>query len=150
MGTTFEIRLKLVNSPDTAVEIAQEQTIFEALPDSRILLVEDEPGVRDVVKQMLDALGFDPVVAEDAKDALEILRREEIQLMISDVVMPDMRGPDLYRTALEIKPELMALFISGYTEDVIREVPTANAKTGYLSKPFTLDQLSHAFNLLLN
>ena len=149
LGTTFEIRLKLVSSPDVTEEISSEPNLTEALPDSKILLVEDEPGVRDVVKQMLDALGFEPIVAEDAKDALEILSNEDIQLMISDVVMPDMRGPDLYRTALEINPELTALFISGYTEVVTREVPTANAKTGYLSKPFTLDQLSQAFNQLL-
>ena len=149
LGTTFEIRLKLVDSPDATEEVSTESNLNEVLPDSKILLVEDEPGVRDVVKQMLDALGFDPIVAEDAKNALEILGKEDIQLMISDVVMPDMRGPDLYRTALEINPELTALFISGYTEDVIREVPTANAKTGYLSKPFTLDQLSQAFNQLL-
>ena len=149
VGTTFEIRLSLVSSPDSAEEIAETPSPLETLPDSRILLVEDEPGVRDVVKQMLDALGFDPIVAEDARHALEILRNEDVQLMISDVVMPDMRGPDLYQTALEIRPDLTALFISGYTEDVIREVPTANSKTGYLSKPFTLDQLSQAFNQLL-
>ena len=148
-GSTFEVRLKLVASPESNETLEEDKGPIARLPDARILLVEDEPGVRDVVKQMLDALGFEPVVAEDAKHALKILESEDIPLMITDVVMPDMRGPDLYRAALAVRPELTALFISGYTEDVVPDVPTAISKTGYLSKPFTLDQLSQAFNQLL-
>ncbi|NKB97616.1 MAG: GAF domain-containing protein [Pseudomonadales bacterium] len=150
LGTKFELRLPLVAPPELSEEFDSPiRSVIERLPDTRILLVEDEPGVRDVVKQMLEALGFDPIAALDTRDALEILKEQEIGLMISDVVMPDMRGPELYQEALLVKPDLIALFISGYTEDILAEVPEDHPRMGYLSKPFTLDELNVALNGLL-
>ncbi|MEM7080305.1 MAG: response regulator [Pseudomonadota bacterium] len=119
----------------------------QAAIELKILFVEDEADVRTVVTQMLEVLGCHVVVAEDCEHALALLREQEIDLLISDVIMPDQRGPDLYQTAKEIKPDLPALFVSGYTEDMLQEVPQ-NSSVGFLRKPFSLKQLRAALEKL--
>ena len=79
------------------------------LEQIRLLLVEDEPGVRDIVTQMLDLIGYETIVADNAAHALQLLTSENFDLLISDVVMPDMRGPDLYRMGLDLRADLRAL-----------------------------------------
>ena len=115
----------------------------------QLLLVEDEPGVRAVVTQMLGSLGYKLLVAESAQHALELIAQEQVDLLISDVIMPDMRGPELYRQALERKPDLSALFISGYSEEVFSSLPSEENRIGYLGKPFTVRQLQDAVNELI-
>jgi len=115
----------------------------------KILLVEDETIVRDVVTRMLKALGFTPLVADNARHALSLLEQGNIDLLLSDVIMPDMRGPELFSAAREEFPTLDALFVSGYSEDVLSEVPVHETGVGFLSKPFTLQQLRDALAQLL-
>ena len=114
-----------------------------------MLLVEDEPGVRDIVSRMLTSVGYDPLVADNAAHALQLLEEEHVDLMLSDVVMPDMRGPELYQRARTVHPNLSVLFMSGYSEEVISEIPGSGNTVGYLSKPFTLGQLRNALAELL-
>ncbi len=149
-GTRFELWLpqshdhgKTEPSLDLAV------TDSERLGQYQLLLVEDEPGVRAVVTQMLSALGYQLLVAESAQHALELIAQEQVDLLISDVIMPDMRGPELYRQALARKPELSALFISGYSEEVFSSLPSEENRIGYLGKPFTVRQLQDAVSDLI-
>ena len=97
---------------------------------------------------MVRALGFDLIVARDAAHALEILEQQRVDLLLSDVIMPDMHGPEIYRMALVNNPQVLALFVSGYTEDMLDEVPLGNRGVAYLSKPFTLQDLRSALSEL--
>lgn len=115
----------------------------------RILLVEDETVVREVVRRMLESLGYQPLIAANAPEALELLKHEDVDLLLSDVIMPDMRGPELFTSARGDSPELDALFVSGYSEDVLAEVPLHEPGVGFLSKPFTITELGDALAALL-
>ena len=149
-GTRFEIRLPQANKPDKDLPTSKSAADSpESTKAIRILLVEDEPSVRDIVTQMLSALGYEASVAADANEALDILATQDIGLLISDVIMPGMRGPELYRSAQQEQPLLPALFVSGYSEEVVADLPNTDVPVGYLSKPFTLSQLRDAIASLL-
>jgi len=100
--------------------------------------------VRTVAERALTRHGYTMLVAESGEAALEILAREEqIDLMISDVVMPTMDGPTVVRAARESRPDLPILFISGYAEEQLRksiDIPAVS----FLPKPFSVRQLAEA------
>ena len=149
-GTLFEVKLPRVR-PANLDEVAHEEvtSVKPSSSGSKILLVEDEKSVRSLVTQMLMVLDFVPIVAEDAKHALVLLKENQVDLLLTDVVMPDMRGPEIYKQARQSQPELLALFVSGYTDDVLREIPLAEKAVGYLAKPFTITELQTALEQLI-
>ncbi|MCZ6642095.1 MAG: response regulator [Gammaproteobacteria bacterium] len=110
----------------------------------RILVVEDEVSVRKVIAMFLTYQGYDAVIATDARHALCLLDEQHFDLLLSDVMMPDMKGPELYAAALKIQPTLSVLFVSGYSEDMLIELPGSDECYSYLPKPFTLAQLDNA------
>lgn len=148
-GTRFELKIPRI-SHDQRInsKSKSESSDHNKREGLRILLVEDEESVRDIVSQMLSAIGYDVKVAESAGHALSILAQGCIDLVVSDVIMPDMRGPDLYQSALLKQPDLKALFVSGYSEDLTTELTANSENVGYLSKPFTLAQLRSALGNL--
>lgn len=108
-----------------------------------ILLVEDEDAVRLFVVRALKNKGYTVFEASCGETALEILQNNpQIDLMITDVVMPKIEGPELMNRARIIKPQLKVIFISGYAEDAFRERLQTEAHIQFLSKPFTLKDLA--------
>src|SRR5690606_18602678 len=89
----------------------------------RILLVEDEDNVRAFSARALKATGYEVFEAESGEDALEVLEELDygIDLMISDVVMPEMDGPTLLVKVRERVPDLKVIFVSGYAEESVRQ-----------------------------
>ena len=73
-----------------------------------------------------------------------MLDERNIEVLVTDVVMPDLRGPELYALALKRRPDLRVLFMSGYSESSLVDVPEDSAGVRYLSKPFTLPALEGA------
>ena len=128
---------------------ARERVQGKCALDRQVLLVEDESIVREVVRRMLESLGYKPLIASSAAEALRILASEPVDLLLSDVIMPDMRGPELYASARGNLPALDALFVSGYSEDVLAEVPLHEPGVGFLPKPFTVSELGDALSTLL-
>ena len=109
-----------------------------------VLLVEDEPMVRSVAERALTRHGYTVIPADNGEDALEILGRgEEIDLLVSDVVMPGMDGPTMAREARKDRPDLKILFMSGYAEEQLRNsINVDNAS--FLPKPFSVQELAEA------
>jgi len=110
-----------------------------------VLLVEDEDAVRLFAARALRNKGYNLIEAESGDAALEIIqsRANEIDLMISDVVMPNMDGPTLIRRARELRPDIRAVFISGYTEEAFRRsLGDDLSDVDLLPKPFSLKQLA--------
>jgi PAS domain S-box-containing protein len=107
-----------------------------------ILVVEDEPSMREMTVAALGELGFTVLQAESGAGALEILKnRPEVALLFTDVVMPDINGMRLAEEAVQVCPSLKVLFTSGYTPKKNSKIGTWGNGEHFISKPFTLDQL---------
>ena len=115
-----------------------------------MLLVEDEPAVRTVTKRLLERMGYVVIDASNGRAALEILERGEhrFDLLVTDVVMPELGGRELHAKVKAVHPGLPVLFMTGYTDDEILRRSTADehADTSalILPKPFTADELAKA------
>jgi two-component system cell cycle sensor histidine kinase/response regulator CckA len=109
-----------------------------------VLLVEDEPMVRNVAERALTRHGYTVITADNGEEALEIVAKgEPIDLLISDVVMPGMDGPTVVREARKSRPELKILFMSGYAEEQLRKsIDIENVN--FLAKPFSVTELAEA------
>jgi two-component system cell cycle sensor histidine kinase/response regulator CckA len=109
-----------------------------------VLLVEDEPMVRAVAERALTRHGYTVITADNGEEALEVISRgEDIDLLLSDVVMPGMDGPAMVAEARKQRPELKVLFMSGYAEEQLRQsLGVDNAH--FLAKPFSVQDLAEA------
>lgn len=109
-----------------------------------VLLVEDEEAVRRGGKRMLETRGYTVHEAGSGVEALEIMEELEgkVDIVVSDVVMPEMDGPTLLRELRKNYPDMKFIFVSGYAEDAFARNLPADAKFGFLPKPFSLKQLA--------
>jgi two-component system cell cycle sensor histidine kinase/response regulator CckA len=145
-GTRFVIYLPVHREEAVA---AKSRRIDKGKPHElwgtgTVLLVEDEPMVRSVAERALTRHGYQVITADSGEDALEVLERgEQIDLLISDVVMPGMDGPTMVREARKSRPDLKILFISGYAEEQLRKsIDIENVN--FLPKPFSVTELAEA------
>lgn len=150
VGTTFEIYLPRTDQPATPeVELAPGKEI----PGSAtVLLVEDEVALRIVIDEMLRHEGYRVMAVGNGLDALRIAERHEgpIHLLITDVIMPAMSGPELAQALAVTRPDTRVLFISGYTADRLAHYPKLDSDVSLLRKPFKLNDLAHKVHDLLS
>jgi len=142
-GTTFKIYLPLV----MALSDAKVQEKIHRAPEpgtETILFVEDEMSVRELVTEYLSARGYRVLEAPDGVKALEIASEHdgEIQLLITDVVMPHLSGRELATRVSARRPRLKVLYISGYTDDSIFRHGVLEGGMAFLQKPFNLKALA--------
>jgi two-component system cell cycle sensor histidine kinase/response regulator CckA len=150
-GTSFHIFLprhhpELEVQPDTA---ATKEPSAEAKPrtdltgQGTILLVEDEEGLRSLNARGLRSRGYSVIEASNGVEAMEALEEKNgaVDLVVSDVVMPEMDGPTLLKTMRGRNPDLKIIFVSGYAEDAFEKSLPENQQFAFLPKPFTLSQL---------
>jgi two-component system cell cycle sensor histidine kinase/response regulator CckA len=116
-----------------------------------VLVAEDDPSVRTLVKSVLERNGYRVLVAEDGVAALELagLEKGRIDLLLSDVVMPGMNGRALRDKLLESYPRLRVLFMSGYTGDVLAGLGELERDVSLVPKPFTPEILLGGIRKLL-
>jgi signal transduction histidine kinase len=142
-GTTFKIYLPEASSRERAAALPRR---VQSLPRGRasVLLVEDEPGLRDVARQVLEACGYTVATASSGEEALERCRdrRLEPDLLITDVVMPGITGSQLVARLRATRGGLRVLYMSGFTEDAVVHHGVASGEH-FLSKPFTPADLAH-------
>jgi CheY-like chemotaxis protein len=107
-----------------------------------ILVVDDEPALREITGRILESAGFSVKFAEDGVGALELIRSEgPPDLVLTDLTMPGMGGAELARRLGEHWPELPILLVSGSTADEVRQDQHDEAATVTIQKPFTADEL---------
>jgi CheY-like chemotaxis protein len=147
-GTTFKVYLPLVAGDATQAAPAPQAPRASG---ELVLVVEDEPSVRQMTSRALLEFGYKVVEANSAREALDIVERsdERIRLMVADVVMPGMDGPELARRLIARRPGLPVLFMSGYTDDEIVRRGLLDAGQPFLQKPFSPESLVEQVTRLL-
>ena len=150
-GTTFKIYLpQAEGTVDRQPRDGQRAGI--ARGSETLLLVEDQKELRELVREMLEMNGYTVVAAGDGLEALEICQRHEgrIDLMLSDVVMPQMGGRELAQRLATLRPEMKVLYMSGYTSNAIVHHGILDPGTVLLQKPFTPDGLARKVREVLD
>ena len=150
-GTTFKIYFPIVGEKGKALAVDLEDAATPRGSET-ILVVEDEKKLRDVTVTLLQQGGYRVLEAKDAKDALEVMANSEqgIDLLLTDVVMPEKSGAELAREARERHPKLRCLFMSGYTGDLVTRQGVVIEETSFLEKPFTKRALLMKVYLVLH
>jgi two-component system cell cycle sensor histidine kinase/response regulator CckA len=151
-GTVFSIYLpRHVVEKEAAVEVPvaadaaaiAKQKTADLTGHGTILLVEDEDGLRSLNARGLRSRGYTVIEAANGVEALEALEQEggQVDLVVSDVVMPEMDGPTMLAEMRKTNPDLKIIFVSGYAEDAFEKSLPKGQQFNFLPKPFTLSQL---------
>jgi two-component system cell cycle sensor histidine kinase/response regulator CckA len=146
-GTTFRIFLPRYMPRTDEMPVKPSPKDLQSMDltgHGTILLVEDEEAVRAFASRALRSRGYTVLEAETGLAALELMREhlDEIALVVSDVVMPEMDGPSMLREMRKIKTDLKIIFMSGYAEEAFRKNLDENEEFDFLPKPFSLKQLA--------
>jgi two-component system, cell cycle sensor histidine kinase and response regulator CckA len=146
-GTTFRMLFPATDGKTMRAAVRPE----EPAPSGKetILVVEDEPGVRKYIREILRSHGYTVLESSNGRAALELVgeNRAQIDLLMADAVMPEMGGLELSRHFAEIRPGVPVLFVSGYSGE---SWPEAGAMTSYLQKPFAPPALLSRVRTLLD
>jgi two-component system, cell cycle sensor histidine kinase and response regulator CckA len=114
----------------------------------RILVVDDEESVRRFVERVLREAGYDTAVAEDGAQALELAHAGSFDLVVTDVMMPNMAGDELARRLRQSEPGLKVLYLTGYSDRLFKEKVTLWEGEAFLDKPCSVKGLREAVSLL--
>jgi two-component system, cell cycle sensor histidine kinase and response regulator CckA len=149
-GSTFKVYLPRVDElADNPVALPATDVLTGS---ETILVVEDEPGVRLLVRKILERYGYRVLVAATPRAALDLAQdyNDRIDLLMSDVVLPEMSGRSLSQQIVANRPEIRVVFMSGYTDDAIVHHGVLDPGTPFLQKPFTPDALARKVRSVLN
>jgi two-component system cell cycle sensor histidine kinase/response regulator CckA len=140
-GSSFRVYLPVAGLP--AAPRPPEPVAVIRNDDATILVVEDEPLVRGIMQEMLQSLGYGVLTAETPLVALAIAESAtSFDLVLTDVVMPEMNGHELALQLVELRPGLPILYTSGYTGDVVDPRGLLDTSESFLQKPFTIAALA--------
>ncbi len=136
-GTTFKIYLPACGR-DAHVEADGAETLAQRGTET-IMVVEDDPGVRELVRLMLEANGYLVLAVEDAAEATRVCAEgaRRVDLLLTDVVMPGINGRALAERLGELSPDMRVLFMSGYSDEAVHRHGQITATAAFLEKPFT-------------
>ena len=147
-GTTFDICFP--RSKAHQDESIPGTSVHRQLTGSEtILLVEDEPLVLDLGRSLLKKLGYRVIVARSATEAIEIAEQNEVHLLITDVIMPDMNGRDLADAIVNRQNHTRVLFMSGFANDVVQRTDSHEPDIDFLQKPFSPGDLANRIREIL-
>lgn len=150
-GTTFKIYFPRFFG-QAEVQPKEQDTEVKSGNGERILLVEDEQAVRTLGEEMLKNLGYRVIPAGSPGEALKLASqtKDNIDLLITDVVMPEMNGRDFANRLLEQYPDIKVIFMSGYTANVIAHRGVLDDDVNFLQKPFSLRDLASKLRSVLD
>lgn len=142
-GTTIKVYIPRARRDEIEPQEAAS-TAAPARGHETVLLVEDQDQLRDIACEMLEDLGYTVLVAASPGDALTLCETHagEIDLLFTDVVMPNMNGKELAGRVRAMRPGIRTLYTSGYTADTIAHRGVLDAGIWFLEKPFSMDSLA--------
>jgi CheY-like chemotaxis protein len=149
-GATFSIYLPASEKRvQRTVKTAEE--VIKLLGTITVLLVDDEEVILKVGQELLEAMACRVLIARDGKEAIEVYRkkRDEIDVVVLDIVMPNMGGGEAYDRLKEINPDIKVLLSSGYSIDGEATEILESGCDGFIQKPFNMKELSRAIREVL-
>jgi len=149
-GTTFKIYFPAVEAVVEASRSVPERVAAGAITGT-VLLVEDEEQVRNLTRTMLTRLGYNVIGAGTAAEALRLVRehRDGIDLLLTDIVMPEMSGTTLATQIRSEEPGIRVMFMSGYTDSAVVQQGMLAPETAFIQKPFALGTLAQKLREVL-
>jgi two-component system cell cycle sensor histidine kinase/response regulator CckA len=140
-GSIFKIYLPLIKSKVEEAEPVAHPVLKGGT--ETVIVAEDDAQVRELIKEVLEGLGYKVMEAEDGEDALKVFNenKDRIQLLILDVVMPKKNGKEVYNEIGKVRPDIKAIFISGYNADIIHQKGILEEGLDFISKPILPDEL---------
>ncbi len=150
-GTTLKIYFPAHVSPTTE-ETKKHQAKPVTPGHETILLVEDEPSILSLGKKILERLGYQIIAASTPVEAIRLAKEHNgrIDLLMTDVIMPEMNGRDLAKRIMTLYPDIKRLFTSGYTANVIAHHGVLDEGVNFIEKPFSINDLSEKVRKVLN
>ena len=150
-GTCFTIKLPLAEPPAAAIVLDEPSAELPAPTAATILVVEDEEDIREIAAGILERAGYTVLVAADPDQALALAADETrtIDLLLSDVVLPSMNGPELAALLVEQRPGLPVLYTSGYPQEAVVERGILPPHINYIRKPWRPRQLVRRIGRLI-
>lgn len=151
VGTSLQVYLPAFEQ-SAEVEVPRENVDAVRMGSETVLLVEDEDAVRKVAKRALESHGYHVVEAASGADALRLMAQSDLQvdIVVSDVVMPGMSGRQLAEHVRASRPDIRLLFMSGYTDDAIVRHGIVKANEAFLQKPFSPSALARKVREVLD
>ena len=150
-GSTFTILLPHADAP---LHIARPPTTVQRpqRPAETVLVVEDDKIVRDLVCAVLLNQGYDLLCASNGAEGLRLAREHprRLDLLLTDIIMPQMNGPEVAEALRRDQPQVKVLYVSGYTDDVLNDHAAATAELRFLEKPFTPESLCRKIREVLD
>ena len=149
-GTSFRVYLPVVSGP------ADTRTVTPAhapgANSETVLVIDDNPSLQKLVTRMLQSGGFHVLGAGSGEEALELLNRhkDEVRVIVTDVIMPQMSGRVLAEHAARLAPDIKVLYMSGYTDDVVLHHGLSEAHTAFINKPFNREGLLRKVRAVLD
>jgi PAS domain S-box-containing protein len=151
-GTTFKVYLPQVDLPMEAASSQVARMADSASDSETILVVEDERAFRDLLYDGLQSRGYHVLIASNGVDALQVAERYDgpIRLLVTDVIMPQMSGPELARCLTKVRNNMGVLYMSGYTDDKVGNISESDGEATLLQKPFYIDDLVRKIQEMLH
>jgi DNA-binding NtrC family response regulator len=152
LGTTFKIYLPRLTE-GTETEAASEPLLLRSGQGCEtVLVLEDDNSLRTLIRQVLIRKGYEVLDTGDADEAIRIcdLHDGEIALLITDVILPKMSGPQVAGQALELRPDIKVLYTSGYTANALLHHGVRQQQPTFVEKPFTPDALARKVREVLD
>lgn len=148
-GTTFRVLLPIAATSELTTTCTAERVHHRGA--GTILVVDDDQSLRFLVRRTLGSAGYTVLMAENGDAALRLIAeyQDSIQLLLTDLVMPEMSGHELARRGREINPSMRVLFMSGYTEDEAVRQNMQSDGTAFVAKPFTVASLTRGVSRAL-
>ncbi|GIF12965.1 PAS domain S-box protein [Actinoplanes teichomyceticus] len=141
IGTTFRIYLPLVETPVDGADDATRPAAPPRGDGSTVLVVEDEVALARIITRILTENGYHVVVAADGRHALALYEQHGCDLLLTDVIMPEMSGPRLAELLTERQPGLPVLYMSGYSNGLLGSTHVLDGDIAFIEKPFTAADL---------
>ncbi len=132
-----------MSAPTTPAKVAKPETASPAAvpPKVRILVVDDEPSMREMLRIVLRRDGYDVTIAENGREAIEQLHRQQFDLLLSDIKMPDVTGVEVLRAAKDVNKDIVAFMMTAYASTSTAVEAMRLGAVDYFTKPFSMDEL---------
>ena len=154
IGTTFKVYLPALSDDERSKKDVFTPAVAKKgeRKSATILLVEDSDQVRETVHDILTQQGYTVLQAISGENAMAVIAAaaRPVHLLLTDVVMPDMNGKELYSTLSQTYPSLKVLYMSGYTDDIISHHGVIDDDVKFINKPFSIDSIANKVEEVLD